>query len=262
MEILGFPEVTLTLAVDRPNALVAVRLCDVAPDRRVDAGHARHAQPDAPREPRASHAAGAGARYTVTVRLNAIAHACQPGHRWRVAVSPTYWPWLWPSPEPVTLSIFTGAASYLSLPVRPPRSRGRDAPGLRACGIGAPSGREMLRPREPRRHGSRARWKQGASTLHVEMAEGYRVLASGRVYDSRERRHVHDRRRAAVVGRDCVRPHHHASRGATGPRAWRRTARCRRTPTQFHLTNAVDAYEGEVRVVAKTWSASIPRDLV
>ena len=32
LEILGFPEASLELAVDRPNALVAVRLCDVFPD--------------------------------------------------------------------------------------------------------------------------------------------------------------------------------------------------------------------------------------
>ncbi len=29
-------------------------------------------------------------RYTVTVRLDATAHALPPGHRWRVAISPTY----------------------------------------------------------------------------------------------------------------------------------------------------------------------------
>ncbi len=32
MEILGFPQVQLKLSVDQPNALLAVRLCDVAPD--------------------------------------------------------------------------------------------------------------------------------------------------------------------------------------------------------------------------------------
>jgi hypothetical protein len=32
--------------------------------------------------------------------------------------------------------------------------------------------------------------------------------------------------------------------------------------TQFHITNAVDAYEGETRIAARTWEASIPRDLV
>jgi hypothetical protein len=31
---------------------------------------------------------------------------------------------------------------------------------------------------------------------------------------------------------------------------------------QFHVTNTLDAYEGYVRIAAKTWSASVPRDLV
>ena len=32
LELLGFPEVALTLSADRPRALVCVRLCDVAED--------------------------------------------------------------------------------------------------------------------------------------------------------------------------------------------------------------------------------------
>jgi hypothetical protein len=32
------------------------------------------------------------------------------------------------------------------------------------------------------------------------------------------------------------------------------------TRERFHLTNAVDAYEGETRLAARTWTRSIPRD--
>jgi uncharacterized protein len=35
------------------------------------------------------------------------------------AVSPTYWPWAWPSPEPVTMTVHGGR---LELPVREPRT--------------------------------------------------------------------------------------------------------------------------------------------
>ena len=85
--------------------------------RNLAARHPRPAQPHPPREPRTPHPLEPGERYTVTVRLNAIAHAFPPGHRLRVAVSPTYWPWAWPSPEPVTLTVHDGR---LDLPVRPP----------------------------------------------------------------------------------------------------------------------------------------------
>ncbi len=44
-----------------------------------------------------------GQRYVVDVQLNAIGYQVPAGHRLRLAVSPTYWPWAWPSPEPVTL---------------------------------------------------------------------------------------------------------------------------------------------------------------
>ena len=55
----------------------------------------------------------------MTVRLAAAGHAFLPGHRLRLALSPTYWPWVWPSPEPVVLSVFT-VESSLTLPVRTP----------------------------------------------------------------------------------------------------------------------------------------------
>lgn len=40
-----------------------------------------------------------------------------PGSRLRLAISSSYWPIVWPSPEAATLSILTGASS-LELPVR------------------------------------------------------------------------------------------------------------------------------------------------
>jgi putative CocE/NonD family hydrolase len=120
LEILGAPVVMLELAADRPNALVAVRLNDVSPtgaSTRVTYGllnlthRSSHEQP----EP-----LGIGGRYRVRVQLNDIAHAFPAGHTIRVAVSTSYWPVVWPSPEPVTLSVFP-RFSHLELPARPPR---------------------------------------------------------------------------------------------------------------------------------------------
>ena len=81
--MLGFPEVSLALRSDRPDALVAVRLCAVAPDGSsllitrgvLNLTHRDgHASP-APLEP--------GRRYDVSVRLDAIAQAIPAGHRLR-----------------------------------------------------------------------------------------------------------------------------------------------------------------------------------
>jgi putative CocE/NonD family hydrolase len=120
LEILGAPVVELDLAVDRPEAFVAVRLCDVAPDgasTRVTYGvlnlsHRRSHEDLAPMTP--------GKRERIRARLNDAAYAFRAGHRIRLAVSTTYWPMVWPSPEIVTLTVWP-AASTLMLPVRPPR---------------------------------------------------------------------------------------------------------------------------------------------
>jgi hypothetical protein len=47
------------------------------------------------------------------------------GHRIRVSVSTTYFPMMWPAPEPVTLTLYTGK-SYIHLPVR--KDMASDAP--------------------------------------------------------------------------------------------------------------------------------------
>ena len=59
LEILGFPEATLRLAVDRPLALVCVRLCDIAPDGSsllVTRGLLNLTHRSEPRAPRAARA--------------------------------------------------------------------------------------------------------------------------------------------------------------------------------------------------------------
>jgi hypothetical protein len=119
-EILGTPVATLVLSVDKPTAFICVRLCDVAPDgasTRVTYGifnltHINGADKPVKLVP--------GRRYTVRVPLADAAYSFVKGHRMRIAVSTTYWPLIWPSPEPVTLTLHTGK-SHIELPVRPPR---------------------------------------------------------------------------------------------------------------------------------------------
>ena len=110
--------------MDRPTAFLAARLVDVFPDGRAervsyglanlthDTGHTT-ATPVA-----------AGPR-RLTLQLNDVAHAFPAGHRLRVALSTAYWPLVWPSPEPVGLSV-RADASQLVLPVRPPRPEDAD----------------------------------------------------------------------------------------------------------------------------------------
>jgi predicted acyl esterase len=118
-EILGNVRAILELAADRPQAFVAVRLIDVAADgtaTSVARGFLNLTQRDGREAPAPLVP---GTRYRVAVELTGTAYAFPAGHRIRMAICNAYWPIVWPSPQPVTLTLFT-AASQLMLPVRPP----------------------------------------------------------------------------------------------------------------------------------------------
>jgi hypothetical protein len=79
LEILGTPVVELEVAVDRPVALLAVRLCDVAPDgasARVSYGLLNLCHRDGHGSPTA---VVPGERMRVRVPLNAVGYAFAPG---------------------------------------------------------------------------------------------------------------------------------------------------------------------------------------
>ena len=120
IEILGAPVVELEVAVDRPVAMLAVRLCDVdelGASTRVTYGLLNLTHRDSHEHPTMLEP---GRRYRVEVQLNEVAYAFQPGRRIRLAVSTSYWPLAWPPPELTTATVWP-AASRLHLPVRPPR---------------------------------------------------------------------------------------------------------------------------------------------
>jgi predicted acyl esterase len=124
--IIGAPVVTLDVASDQENAFVCVRLNEVLPggeSLQVSYGILNLTHRNSHEFPEALEP---GKRYTVRVQLNDIAHTFAPGSRIRVAVSTAFWPVVWPSPRPATLSLFTGASS-LCLPAREPRSSDADA---------------------------------------------------------------------------------------------------------------------------------------
>jgi putative CocE/NonD family hydrolase len=263
LEILGFPEAQLTLASDRPLALCAVRLCDVAPSGSsllVTRGLLNLTHRDSHESPRPLEP---GRRYEVAVRLGAIAHAFPPGHRIRVAVSPTYWPFAWPSPEPVTLTLVAGAASRLQLPVRaardeddalPPFEEPEISPPLTTerIGGGLGQGRELTHDLATGRAQLTVRTEHNGAYRLVEadleidetavdtygIVEGDPLSASVRCAWS------------IGLARDGWRTRVDTSSSLTSD------------ASSFLLTDTLDAYEGERRVFSKRWSVAIPRDLV
>ena len=118
LEILGAPEVHLRVAVDRPVAVIAVRLNEVFPSgasARVTYGVLNLTHRESHRDP---SPLVPGEPVDVVVRLNDIAHRFQPQSSVRVAISTAYWPTIWPPPQPVTLTLY-GGPSRLALPLRP-----------------------------------------------------------------------------------------------------------------------------------------------
>lgn len=117
-DVFGMPVLSLRIAADRPVAKLAARLCEVTPDGRswlvtygvLNLTHrASHATP-APLTP--------GAFCDVRLPLYLAGRRLRAGSRLRLALSESLWPLLWPSPEPVTLSLDL-ASAVLSLPLRP-----------------------------------------------------------------------------------------------------------------------------------------------
>jgi|GEM_PF-19122 len=113
LNIIGAPVVELEVESNRPVAMVAIRLSDIAEDfsaSRITYGvlnlthRDSHEHPE-PLEP--------GKKYTVRVQLNEIAHLVRKGHRIRLSISSSYWPVAWPPPEPAKLTITAGASRLL-----------------------------------------------------------------------------------------------------------------------------------------------------
>ncbi|MBQ1121752.1 CocE/NonD family hydrolase [Streptomyces sp. B15] len=124
VEILGRPRVRLRLDSSTPRGHVIARLCDVAPDgsstlvaRGVLNLLSRHGRDR-------SVEWVPGTYEDVEFELGATGYTFPPGHRVRVAVSNTYWPWVWPHGERGQLTVIP-AHSALLLPVRAPG----EAPG-------------------------------------------------------------------------------------------------------------------------------------
>ena len=260
LEILGAAVAELELAADRPQAMVAVRLADVAPDGKatlvtyglLNLSHrASHAQPE-PLVP--------GERYRVQVRLNDVGQRFPRGNRLRLAVSSSYWPLAWPAPEPATLTLHT-AGSRLTLPVRPARADDAALPDL-----GTP---RMAEPLPTTVLGAATReWNvlfnlaTNEAALRVTDDDApYRLETTGTTlgYEVSERyvsaNDDYATLRAEVSNRRLF------ERGD-----WRITVTTRTvltsTPGHFRVRATVDAWEGDTRVFSGDWDDHVPRDLV
>jgi uncharacterized protein len=264
LEILGAPELRVSVACDRPAAFLMARLCDVAPDggsTRVTygalnlthrAGHEAY-QPLVP-----------GASFEVFFRLEDVAHAFPAGHRVRLALSTACWPLLWPSPERVQLTVLTEHCRF-SLPVRTPDPRDAelrefDPPEQAPSSEWTPISRgkpERSVETDPRSGDVVTRTRSGfdaSGRVALSRLEAAGNIEGGDGTLTEHRIHPHDplRARASMEQRTELR------RGA-----WRVAIEteiviaC--TRTHFLVEARLDAWEGEERVFHRTWAERVAR---
>ena len=259
LEVLGAPVADLEVSVDQPVAQLIVRLSEVAPDgaaTRVSYGvrnlnHHRGDHQPTPLEP--------GTRYRVRVPLNGMAQSFPPGHRLRLSVSTSYWPVVWPAPEPVNLTVYPDSSS-LVLPVRPVDvDQGETVPSF-----GEPEGAPPLEVSqlEPGEQDWRVSRNMVDLSGELEVVKDLGVVHFPGI-DLTVRRSANERYR--FVGNDFS-----SVRGETvwemgfSRDDWQTHATTRTvltsSPTHFHVYAEQDAWLGAERVHSQTWSRSIPRD--
>lgn len=114
LQLLGRAVLRAVVSSDEPLAFLAVRLNDVAPDGssvRIAHGMLNLCHRDSAEDPQPMVP---GQRAGVEIGLDLMGYRLAAGHRLRVAVSTTYWPFVWPSPRAATVTLHEGE---LMLPV-------------------------------------------------------------------------------------------------------------------------------------------------
>ncbi len=261
LEILGAAVLELQLRVDRPVAMVAARLSDVAADdkaTRVTYGllnltHREGAETPQPLEPDTT--------YRVRIKFNDVGQQFPAGHRIRLSLSTSYFPLAWPAPQPVRLRIMAGA-SRLLLPRRGRREELDAGIAFPPPEGGPPS--TSVHQLTPQQHNWRVirDLAEDESTLAVTNDAGTVQLDDLNLEMQRKALEWYSYR-----GDDF-----NSARGET---LWERGFRrgdwevrtvtrtvLTSTPTEFQIHAQLDAYEGERRVYARNWDVRIPRDLV
>ncbi|WP_077328742.1 CocE/NonD family hydrolase [Virgibacillus siamensis] len=260
-ELLGNPVFHASLSSNQKNALLAVRLSDKAPTGEstliswgmLNLTHRNsHEQPE-PLEP--------NKRYNITVKLDALGQQIPKGHKLEVALSPTYWPQAWPSPKPVTLTLFSGKDTYLTLPVRTPQKEDEKVENFRNPETAEVLEKETIRTECRTRHVSHdtitGTWKLEDFSDEGERFQPSNGLQYGSINQNTYTIKENDPLSARAECKWEVK---------VGREDWQTKLKSHSEMTSdettFYLTNTMIAYENGEEIFHKTWNTEIPRDFV
>ena len=256
LQLLGAAELQLRLASDKPLAFVVARLCDVGLDGssvRIAHGmlnlcHRDSRDAPSPLVP--------GQAVEVGFRLDQMGYRLAAGHHLRLALSTSYWPFVWPSPVAATLTIMGGS---LTLPVHTGADSAEWAP--------PPAEHAALWAHRVIREGKVARrvvrdLLSGTVTLVVEDDSGAREnlshgLVSGESLTERWQVHPDDPLSARAT-------HIWTQSLARGDWRVRTEASAEMTATATHLRMKarLTAWEGDAVIYDRQWDDEVERKFV
>ena len=259
-EILGKPYLKLKIQSNKPVAMVAARISDVAPSgraTRVTYGLLNLTHKESHEEPGELMP---GKYYEIFLPLNYIGQRFPAGNQIRVSISSSYWPLAWPSPEPARLVIDTRESS-----VTLPKRNGKNSDNhLREMGkpgnldqldttLLVPAQREWkvehnlatnevtakVKNNDAQYRINHINWeiRKDVDEMYTYSNNNYDTV-KGEVKSVREFRR--DNWMAQTVTRTVLTS----------------------TRTHFVIRATLDAYEGDVRVFSKSYDEMIPRDLM
>jgi uncharacterized protein len=262
LDMMGEPLFNIRVRADKPIAKLYARVTEVTPDGRshfvsyalLNLTHRDSHEHPSPLKP--------GKDYDVALKGKFACYRFAPGSRIRVALSETWWPVVWPSPELVALGVTSGV-SRVTLPVR-------------AAGSDQPPPFVELRDRYDVPGADRAPYLDRLGGVEVSGAPGHRtftlvdgsatlddetVVGTGTVYGQayRLRRSIcEDNPNSAEIESEAINSY---VRGT-----WRIKLRSwalgRSTPTSFINDETFEAWEGDKLIVSRRWQKTIDRKLV
>jgi hypothetical protein len=184
-----------------------------------------------------------------------MAYRLAPGHCLRLALSNSYWPFVWPSPEQGCLTVTAG---HLTLPVHQGSAHEWTPPEPEHA---APWAHRVLRPGKTRRYieddlisGTRALIVEDDLGDAENLTHG---LCTGESMSERWEIHPDDPLSARAV-------HVWEQRLSRGDWAVRTKAEAEMTATATHLRMqaTLRAWEGDVLVFERAWDDTVPRRFV
>jgi len=262
-DVMGEPIFNVRVRSDKPIAKLFVRLTDVTPDGRsncVSFGLLNLTHRDSDETPTALVP---GRDYDVRIKGRFACYRFARGSRIRVALSESWWPVVWPSPEPVTLQITTGA-STVELPLRPTRVGETPPFGVFRDRYAVPGAgpAPYLQPLKDVRISGNPGNRSFTLIEGSLEPEGGRIDGTGgTVFKEtfRVRRSIREddpnSAEMEVEGIDIF------ERGNWRVKL-RARALCKSTPTHFVCSETFEAWEGDRAIFSRTWNKMIARELV